>query len=114
MTQDDCWGLEMLSNSRGWINANPITRAFVINIADCFMRQTNGFFVSTVHCVINKSGRERYCSPLVFGFDRLKALEAVLTCVSESNLRLCLRGSTMLGEQTGQRRSVFLASLEVI
>jgi isopenicillin N synthase-like dioxygenase len=85
VTQDDCGGLEVLSTFGEWIKANPIPGAFVINIADCFMRQTNDFFVSTVHRVINKSGRERYSCPFFFGFDRKKVLEAVPTCVSEIN-----------------------------
>ncbi|TVY93437.1 2-oxoglutarate-Fe(II) type oxidoreductase [Lachnellula willkommii] len=85
VTQDDCGGLEVLSKGGEWIQAKPIPGAFVVNIADCFMRQTNDFFVSTVHRVINKSGKERYSCPFFFGFDRKKVLEAVPTCVSESN-----------------------------
>jgi isopenicillin N synthase-like dioxygenase len=85
VTQDDNGGLQVLSKSGEWINAKPITGAFVINIADCFMRQTNDFFVSTVHRVINKSGKERYSCPFFFGFDRKKLLEAIPTCISESN-----------------------------
>jgi isopenicillin N synthase-like dioxygenase len=85
VTQDDCGGLEVLSKEGEWIKAKPIPGAFVVNIADCFMRQTNDFFVSTVHRVINKSGRERYSCPFFFGFDRRKVLEAVPTCVGEEN-----------------------------
>ncbi|KAH6670603.1 putative isopenicillin N synthetase [Halenospora varia] len=85
VTQDDCGGLEVLSKSGDWIKADPIPGAFVINIADCFMRQTNDYFVSTVHRVVNKSGRERYSCPFFFGFNRGIKLEAVKTCISESN-----------------------------
>ncbi|KAL4945262.1 hypothetical protein BDV06DRAFT_45304 [Aspergillus oleicola] len=85
VTQDDCGGLEVLSKTGNWIKAEPIPGSFVVNIADCFMRQTNDFFVSTVHRVINKSGKERYSAPFFFGFDRRKLLEPVETCVSEEN-----------------------------
>ncbi|KAF4994640.1 hypothetical protein FGRMN_5637 [Fusarium graminum] len=85
VTQDSAGGLEVLSKSGSWVKAKPIAGSLVVNIADCFMRQTNDFFVSTVHRVINKSGRERYSAPFFFGFDRSKLLEPVPTCVSETN-----------------------------
>jgi len=82
VTQDDCGGLEVLNNQGYWIKALPVPNSFVVNIAHCSMRQTNDFFISTVHRVTNKSGRERYSLPFFFGFDRSKMLEAVPTCVS--------------------------------
>lgn len=87
VTQDgEVGGLEVLSRETGnWVKAEPVRGAFVVNIADCFMRQTNDFFVSTVHRVVNTSGRERYSAPFFFGFDRRKLLEPVPTCVSEEN-----------------------------
>ncbi|RFU32797.1 hypothetical protein B7463_g3567, partial [Scytalidium lignicola] len=85
VTQDNSGGLQVLSKDGDWIQARPIEGAFVVNIADCFMRQTNDFFVSTVHRVVNKSGAERYSAPFFFGFDRTKVLEAIPTCVSEEN-----------------------------
>jgi isopenicillin N synthase-like dioxygenase len=87
VTQDTSGGLEVLSKTGNWIRADPVPGSFVVNIADCFMRQTNDFFVSTVHRVINKSGQERYSAPFFFGFDRSKMLEPVPTCVSEENPR---------------------------
>ncbi|KAL3451547.1 hypothetical protein BJX65DRAFT_321383 [Aspergillus insuetus] len=85
VTQDSSGGLEVLGKNRNWIKAEPIPGSFVVNIADCFMRQTNDFFVSTVHRVINKSGKERYSAPFFFGFDRRKLLEPIPTCVSDEN-----------------------------
>jgi len=81
----DSEGLEILSKSGSWIQVNPIPGAFIVNIADCFMRQTNDFFVSTVHRVINKSGRERYSVPFFWGFDRKSTITPVPTCVGEGN-----------------------------
>jgi isopenicillin N synthase-like dioxygenase len=85
VTQDDCGGLEVLSKQGAWIRASPIPGSIVVNIADCFMRQTNDFFVSTVHRVVNQSGRERYSAPFFFGFNRSKVLEPLPTCVSDEN-----------------------------
>ncbi|KAL5342486.1 hypothetical protein BJX70DRAFT_292329 [Aspergillus crustosus] len=85
VTQDTSGGLEVLGKNGNWIKAEPIPGSFVVNIADCFMRQTNDFFVSTVHRVINKSGKERYSAPFFFGFDRTKLLEPIPTCVGEVN-----------------------------
>ncbi|KAF6845507.1 2OG-Fe(II)oxygenase superfamily protein [Colletotrichum musicola] len=85
VTQDTSGGLEVLGKCGRWVRAEPVAGSFVVNIADCFMRQTNDFFVSTIHRVINKSGRERYSAPFFFGFDREKVLEPVPTCVSEEN-----------------------------
>jgi isopenicillin N synthase-like dioxygenase len=81
----DAPGLEVLNKAGNWIKVMPIKDSFVVNIADCFMRQTNDFFVSTVHRVINESGDERYSAPFFWGFDREAILNPVSTCVSEEN-----------------------------
>ncbi|KAK5206090.1 hypothetical protein LTR41_008372 [Exophiala xenobiotica] len=81
----DTEGLEVLSKSGRWIKVKPTPGSFIVNIADCFMRQTNDFFVSTVHRVINESGRERYSVPFFWGFDRQSVLNPIPTCVSEDN-----------------------------
>lgn len=85
VTQDDCGGLEVLSKSGYWVKAKPVPGSIVVNVADCFMRQTNDFFVSTVHRVVNHSGAERYSYPFFFGFDRTKELSPVPSCVSKEN-----------------------------
>jgi isopenicillin N synthase-like dioxygenase len=85
VTQDGNAGLEVLSKSGYWIKANPIPGSIVVNIADCFMRQTNDYFVSTVHRVVNKTGKERYSCPFFFGFNHDMKLEPVPTCVSDEN-----------------------------
>ncbi|KAI1617867.1 putative gibberellin 3-beta hydroxylase [Exophiala viscosa] len=81
----DTEGLEVLSKSGQWIKVKPIAGSFIVNIADCFMRQTNDFFVSTVHRVINESGRERYSVPFFWGFNRQTVIDPIPTCVSKEN-----------------------------
>ncbi|KIW47106.1 uncharacterized protein PV06_02706 [Exophiala oligosperma] len=85
VNQDMSGGLEVLSKSGRWIRAKPVPDSFVVNIADCFMRQTNDYFVSTVHRVINKSGKERYSIPFFFGMDRNMVMEPIPSCISEEN-----------------------------
>lgn len=90
-------GLEVLSKSGYWIKATPIPGSMVVNVADCLMRQTNDFFVSTVHRVVNKTGKERYSCPFFFGFNKDVKLEPVPTCVGEdgkSKYEVVSSGST--------------------
>ncbi|KAK4549655.1 hypothetical protein LTR36_004956 [Oleoguttula mirabilis] len=81
----DSDGLEVLSKSRQWIKVKPTPGSFVVNIADCFMRQTNDVFVSTVHRVINETGHKRYACPFFWGFNRSTVLTPINSCVDEDN-----------------------------
>ncbi|KAK0378966.1 2OG-Fe(II)oxygenase superfamily protein [Colletotrichum limetticola] len=66
VTQDSSGSLEVLSKSGHWIKADPIPGAFVVNIADCFMRRTDDFFVSTINRAINKSGMHLKTATILF------------------------------------------------
>jgi isopenicillin N synthase-like dioxygenase len=85
IAQDTAGGLEVLHESGEWIEAEPIEGTLVMNIADCFMRQTNDYFISTPHRVINKSGMARYSAPFLFGFNLKTLIQPITTCVSEDN-----------------------------
>ncbi|CAK7200851.1 hypothetical protein SEUCBS139899_003550 [Sporothrix eucalyptigena] len=77
MITQDCDGLEVLRKDGQWVKVRPVADSFVVNIADSFMRQTNDMFVSTVHRVINTSGKERYSCPLFFGFNRATVMTPI-------------------------------------
>ncbi|KIH90460.1 hypothetical protein SPBR_00676 [Sporothrix brasiliensis 5110] len=85
MITQDCDGLEVLRKDGQWVKVRPVADSFVVNIADCFMRQTNDTFVSTVHRVINTGRKARYSCPFFFGFNRVTVMTPIPSCVSDSN-----------------------------
>jgi hypothetical protein len=85
LLQDNVGGLEVLNANAHWIPAPPIPGAFVINVGDFLMRLTNRRFLSTVHRVTNKSGKERYSMPWFCSFN-LDAIVEVCFSPHPSNV----------------------------
>jgi isopenicillin N synthase-like dioxygenase len=76
-------GLQVRNAAGQWVAAPPIDGALLINIGDCMERWTNDRFRSTLHRVINLSGRERYSLVFFYGANYHAVVECLPCCQGE-------------------------------
>lgn len=65
LKQDRVGGLQVKTQNQ-WIEAPYIEGSFICNIGDMLDRMTGGYYRSTPHRVLNRSGKSRYSYPFFF------------------------------------------------
>lgn len=81
LLQDQQGGLQVwYKNTENWIDAPPIEGTYVINLGDLIARWTNNRYKSTLHRVINQSGKQRYSIPFFFGGHPDYQVACIETC----------------------------------
>ena len=86
LLQDDVGGLQVRNSADEWVNAPPIPGSFVVNIGDMLSMWSNGRYASTVHRVVNMTGKERYSIPFFLNPDVGTVVESLPTCQRKDEL----------------------------
>lgn len=87
LLQDQSGGLQVRVKSGDWIEAPPIPGTLVCNIGDLLERWSNDRFTSTLHRVINRSGRARHSIPVFFDPNSEAVVDPCDLGVSEADRR---------------------------
>jgi isopenicillin N synthase-like dioxygenase len=81
LLQDENGGLQVKDAGDTWINATPIPGTYVFNIGDAIARWTNDLYRSTIHRVVNVSGKRRYSIPFFYSGNADFLMECLPGCL---------------------------------
>lgn len=85
LSQDSVGGLQVQNRDGEWVSAPPVEDTFIVNIGDLVQTFTNDRYISTVHRVINTSGKKRYSVPFFIDLDFDARVSVVPTCQNADN-----------------------------
>ena len=83
--QDGNGGLQVQERDGSWMHVPPRPGTFVVNLGDLIARWTNDRYRSTMHRVVNTSGRERYSMPYFFTGNPDYVVKCLPGCADEDH-----------------------------
>jgi len=83
LMQDDNGGLQVMGADGEWLHAPPLANSYIVNLGDMVARWTNDRYRSTLHRVVNFSGRERYSIPFFYSGRLSHEVAALPGCLGE-------------------------------